>query len=232
MNFLKGRRPRDRSFGRRLPTVILAMLAVLTAAQAQGNTISISNISVTGPVAGQYTWSYTLQLTSLSALSSVSTGAGDVFPDMLEIFDFGNYVPGSINWAPQGGNPQFAFTAVDSIFQDHAVENLLFPSGVPASLDNAAIRNLKVNYSGPGYVNVSAGLVTLGVLSAKSTSNVQVADGYISTDTGPGGFTGTNFSGVLVPQAQVVPTPHAITGGLALFGLLLVPKARRRLFGA
>jgi hypothetical protein len=236
MNFLKSRRARDRSFSRRLPMMILALVVVtFTTAQVQANTISITSFNVSGPVLGEYTWSYTIQLSSLSSLSAGSSGGGDlVFPDMLEIFDFGSYVPGSINWAPNGGNPQFNFNAVDSIFTDHAVENILFPSGVPAGQDGAT-RNLKINYSGAGFVNNGVNAVTLGVLSAKSTSNTQVVDFYISTDTTPLGLTGTNFSGVFVPAAAspvaVLPTPHAVTGGLALFGLLLVPKARRRLLG-
>jgi hypothetical protein len=157
-------------------------------------------------VSGGFLWQYDAQLTQQQFLKS-----GDFFT----IFDFNGYVPGSatapINWVFSSANIG------------------VLPAGLTIP-DNASIRNLTWQYTGPTTGN---GPTDLGLFTAKSIfsdlgTGMYGAQGHkwskIGTYVLPDHGSLTMNKGPITTPAPVVPEPCS----MALLGLGAAPLLRLR----
>jgi hypothetical protein len=230
------RRPASRSG---VTAIALGMLALLcfAAIPARAETILITLAGA--PVANgpNWDWTYNVELTGFSSLNSGDTSDPigppiftDVwFPDFGEIYDFAGMVGTPTFAANTGGtglvNADFSVTTPN---QDAAAETAIFGGGSGEVLDDQAgpnANNIKLSFvRAAAYTNNAATTILLGQLTATSTFRFSTTDTYIGTDTKPNGMSGKNSSTVEVP---VVPTPQTVWGGLALFSVMGLVKARR-----
>ena len=219
-----GNRRADRFIHLRL-MVCAIVTAVMFAAPARADLI-LGDLSVFPPVAGEYTWSYTVKMGPLTSLNAAPTFAGDI-ADMLEILDFQGYVPSSLSWTPAMGGGALAFATNDTLFTD---PDVAFVAPVAAGLDSPLGRNMKMVYTGSGFSNTTGATLTLGFLSARSTVGTQL-DGFgVSSITGPGGFATHTFSGAKIPQApdQNIALPEPASLGLLMLAAMGLRRHRTR----
>jgi len=237
------RRPRDRS---RRPASRLGAAAIalgLLALSFAATSVRAETILITlagAPVANgpNWDWTYNVQLTGFSSLNSGDTsGVGpppfvDVwFPDFGEIYDFAGMVGTPTFSAASGAgtaNLANADFSVSTPNQDGLAEAAIFGGGSGEVLDDQAgpnANNIKLSFVRVApYTNPGATTVLLGQLTATSAFRFSTVDTYIGTDTKPNGMSGKNSSTVEVP---VVPTPKTVWGGLALFSVMGLVRARR-----
>lgn len=208
---------------RGLMCVVAAALLFASPARAG---LTISGTSAFALDANEFFYSYIVELGTNTSLNASTTNGSDIV-DMLEVFDFANYVPGSILWQPAGNLPQFSFATDDTIFTDASAAAFYPPL---SSRDSATVRNLKITYNGAGFTNNSAGVIQIGMLSARSTAAPSSTGVYLASGTGPGGFSTVNFSGATVPVAAggqvALPEPGSL--GLLLIGALGICRRRQR----
>lgn len=211
-------------------SIVLGLLALsfaTTPVRAESILITVAGAPVAnGP---HWDWTYNVELTGYSSLSSGSSGLSDVwFPDFGEIYDFAGLV-GTPNFAanPLLGlvNADFSVTTPN---QDTAAETAIFGASSSEIADDASgpnADNIKLSFvRAAPYTNASASTVLLGQLTATSVFKGSTTDTYIGTDTEPNGMPGKNSATAEVP---VVPTPQAVSIGLALFSVMGLVKARR-----
>jgi hypothetical protein len=208
----------------------------LAAVPARGESIFIelAGVAANGP---NWDWSYTVKLTNNNSLNSGSSDLSDVwFPDFAEIYDFAGLVGTPVFNANAGLGLNNADFLVTTPNQDFAAEQAIFwpgfpvgptPSEVTDDQGGANANNIKLSFVRLApYTNSSGGEQTLGTLVATSTQKFvpNRFDTYIATDTKPSGVSGKNSGTVEVP---VVPTPRTVWGGLALFSVMGLVRARR-----
>jgi len=203
-------------------------LSLISTPSARAESILISLAGA--PVANgpNWDWTYNIELTGFSQLYSGASSIAppDVWaPDFGEIYDFGGYVGGASFTAVAAGLASGDFT-VSTPLSDTAAETAIFGLGSGEVLDdNAGTTNLKLEFNrATPFMNGSASTILLGTLKATSSTNFQRFDTYIGTDTKPSGTSGKNSATVQVPT---VPTPQTVWGGLALFSIVGLVKARR-----
>ena len=191
--------------------MLAGAVAALATASATANTITphtlVTPVNPDCLTQNPLTWVYSADL------SSGELHAGDSFT----IFDFGDYVLGSI-YAPA------SWTAVATVVGSD-------PAGVPLSPDNGEY-NLRFTYTGAAIQ--ALGVVGLGLFGAVTTGDSVIVDDWISRDhfignpgvVGDGGVGTIHRDEILVPLS--VPCPDGGTTvlllGAALSGLALLKR--------
>jgi hypothetical protein len=202
-------------------------LSLVPASSARADSILITLAGA--PVANgpNWDWTYNVSLTGFSQLwSGLSLPGPDVWaPDFAEVYDFGGYVGGISFTAVAAGLVNADFT-VSTPAIDTAAEAAVFgPLSGEVLADDAGTTNLKLEFNRAlPYTNAGATDILLGTLTATSSNNFLTVGDYISTDTKSDGASGKHSASVQVPT---VPTPQTVWGGMALFGLVGLVKARR-----
>ena len=192
--------------------ILASAVAALATSSAMANTITphslVTPVTVcVNPVA--VTWVYSADLSS-----------GELHPgDSFTIFDFGDYVLGSI-YAPA------SWTAVATVVGSD-------PAGVPLSPDNGEY-NLRFTYTGASIQ--ALGVTGLGLFGADTTGDSIIVDDWISRDhfIGNPGVVGDGGVGTLHRDEIIVPitTCHSVPDGgttvlllgAALSGLSLLKR--------
>ena len=179
--------------------MLAGAVAALATFSATANTITPH--SLVTPVNPDCRTSQALRWVYSADLSSGELHPGDSFT----IFDFGDYVAGSI-YAP--ANWTTLATAVGSD-----------PAGVPLSPDNGEI-NLRFTYTGPAIQ--ALGVTGLGLFGASTTGNTIVVDDWISQDHNIGnpGVVGDGAVGTIHRDEIIVPLTVACPDGGATVMLL------------
>jgi len=123
-----------------------ALLASWSAGTARAHSIILNATNVTGPVAGIYTYTYSVLVTGGSQINSGTvTAAGGQVPtaggDYFRLIDFGGYVTGSASGSlltTVGGASWQVSTSLTGLT---ATDNVIVP-------DNASILNINFQYIG------------------------------------------------------------------------------------
>ena len=190
-------------------------LALGVAVPAQANIIIALN-SVTGPVAGQFTWSYEGSLQAGAETTETSNNPN--FPTFFTLYDVGGLVSGS-ETQPLG------WTATEQLVG-------VTPSGISPT-DSASVVNITWTYTG----SQVTGPVDFGAFTFKSTEgNNGLFINFSQQDTkdNPGQLDDdtrlSGFGSIVGPSASQVPEPLTLSifgAGLAGAAALRRRKARR-----
>ena len=186
--------------------LLLSAIALIASSSA-ANASSIPVLDTVTPVGGVFQFSYSATLAGDTGLA---------FGNQLVIFDFGNYVAGSISAGIYAADMD-AFVELTS--------TLVPPPGLT---DDPTIQNLVFRWKGAPF-NASGGPfadVSFAGLTARSTVNTVVLDGYSAvTTTNNGAATGRPAYN----SGEVgVPVPEPATAGLVLLGLVGAALRARR----
>jgi hypothetical protein len=196
-------------------------------ARAESILITLAGAPVAnGP---NWDWTYNIVLTGFSSLNSgLSLPGPDAWaPDFGEIYDFAGYQAGTLSFtAVAAGLANGDFTLSTPLFDTVAETAIFGPATGEVLDDHLGITNLKFEFNNAvAFTNTNAADLLLGTLKATSSFGAPAGlDTYIGTDTKPGGQSGKNSATVQVP---VVPTPQTVWGGLVLFSVMGLVKARR-----
>jgi hypothetical protein len=214
---------------------VLALSLLVTPAGANTLTVElVGGAPVFNIGTGNYDWTYTIELSAMTSLNmgpTVDPGPPPILdlwsPDFVEIYDFAGLVglPSFTAVAAGFANTDFLPSTPN---QDTLAETAIFGalSGeVLTDQGGPNNNNIKLSFNNATpFTNSGSSKILLGTLKASSKYGGKRTDTYIGTDTKSGGAPGRNSDSVSVP---VVPTPQTVWGGLALFSVMGLAKARR-----
>jgi len=214
---------------------IAAFALFIHAPPARASTIQPIFASVSGPVAGVYTYTYNLQLTPNNGLVGTSPTLNN--ESGLVIFDFPALsasvqssagVTLTTDWAPAevitntgaGTLPNWTFAAGSTTINGFA--------GGGTSVDSSTVTNVMVKYTGGGLTNV--GLTNLNLINLVITSTAAPGFGplqSLSRNTATQGAIPNEVDSFPVVTAAA-PLPATANMGLALLaGLVGIGGVRR-----
>ena len=186
---------------------LATVLAVSAAAQAHSILPEVPTI--TGPVAGNYTWTYKADQTVNS-----TTKTGDFFI----LYDVAGYVPGSANIITSSG--VWTIDDTHTVTAPPAGVLLLYP-------DNPAITDLKITYTSATTITGTGASVITFSLKSNFNLGTNVND-WSYSDHDINGNVGSGQQSIIGPSVVAGSTPEPASLGLLGFGALGLLIRRRR----